>query len=186
MDDTYKESDHPSHDNLRNAVPKKMRILVDVDKNPEMMKALLAKSKASHSNKTNSHEYQVIVNLKDLVDPTDEGTISRRLMNIATNQLHKNLTDDKKMPKTLWVFPIYEEEDNDTVINELEKIKNKKIKSSEELNTPAKLIQNYNKYRPKMRTETDDDVPQFVTVNILKITISICTFIIYLINFQLM
>ena len=142
-----------------------MRILVDVDKNPEMMKALLAKSKASHSNKTNSHEYQVIVNLKDLVDPTDEGTISRRLMNIATNQLHKNLTDDKKMPKTLWVFPIYEEEDNETVINELEKIKNKKIKSSEELNTPAKLIQNYNKYRPKMRTDTDDDVPQFVTVN---------------------
>lgn len=117
---------------------KKIRILVDIDKNPDLIKLLFANNKLNTNNSTDTNEYQIIVNLDEFVKPNEEDLISRRLIDIATNQLHRNVTDEKKIPKILWVFPIYDDEEDDTLINEFERKSKERINNARDGNAPKR------------------------------------------------
>ncbi|XP_016839536.1 uncharacterized protein LOC103317943 isoform X2 [Nasonia vitripennis] len=161
-DEHPKTNEGPAHQKLSSNDPtsgdSKIRILVDIDKNPEMMKALFSRNRTDYKNESDSHEYQVIVNLNDFVDPKEEELITRRLLNIASSQFHRNLTNDQKMPKILWVFPVYEDEDNHTVIDQINKIN--KVTTLEDVEAP--ITRTGEKNEPQVVTKTSND-PQIVT-----------------------
>jgi hypothetical protein len=111
----------PNTENSNDTRANKIRILVDIDKNPDLLRNFFTRlSKIHNDNKSDSQDYKIIVNLHDFFDAQEEDKISRKLIDIAENRLHKNVTNNQKMPKTLWVFPIYEDEENDSLITELE------------------------------------------------------------------
>ncbi|XP_014208300.1 uncharacterized protein LOC106639262 [Copidosoma floridanum] len=93
--------------------PRKVRILVDIDKNPELMRALFSRN-LSEGPPDSPGEYQVIVNLEDYVDPQEEEVISRKLVDIVKYQLRRNMTRNGTLPESLWVLPVYDDGANGT------------------------------------------------------------------------
>ncbi|XP_011498544.1 PREDICTED: homeobox protein 2-like [Ceratosolen solmsi marchali] len=145
--------------NSNDLVTKKIRILVDIEKNPEILQSFFKRHSSAHNNKSDNHDYQIIINLQDFFDSKEEDRISRKLVHIASNQLHRNLTRNQKLPKLLWIFPIYEDEENDTLITELENHPDHFSTTDENKSTPYKFdeSQNVMNYLPN---KTNNKVPK--------------------------
>lgn len=99
----------------------RIRFLVDIDKNPEIMQALFSKNRTVEKPGSDPREYQVILNLNDYVNAKEEEMITRKLVDLAASEGHLNLTKNS-MPKILYVVPVFNENEDDPVANALKKV----------------------------------------------------------------
>ncbi|KAJ8676431.1 hypothetical protein QAD02_012218 [Eretmocerus hayati] len=154
---------------LENAASKKIQFFVGVDKNPEIIEDLISKYKGKTANNSNAHKDQIVLNLKDFVDPKEEELIFHKLINIAVNNSNENLKKDEKMPKMLWVFPIYENDD-ERLLSKLEQISHEKnftFKNNEMPENHAEASSRILKQIPTVKSTTQPTVkptPRIITV----------------------
>ncbi|XP_058810859.1 uncharacterized protein LOC131675754 [Phymastichus coffea] len=133
-------------ENNTNTTSGKIRILVDIDKNPEIIKKLFSKDITDKKNDSNSRQYQVIVNLDEYAESQEKDLISQKLINIASTKLHRNITGDEKIPKMLWVFPVYGNEENETILNEFKERNREQINTLVNVDVPTTHTDNNDSY----------------------------------------